>query len=952
MKKFLSLVLALVMTMSLVTVSAGAKDFSDDDSITYQEAVDVISEIGVVDGYTGGDFKPTDVLTRGAAAKIICNLILGPTTASALSASSAPFKDVPVSNTFAGYITYCAQEKIINGYSDGTFRPTATLSGNAFMKMLLGALGYDGDVEGYTGPNWSVAVIKQAAGIGLDDGNDEFVGSKAVTREEAALYAFNMLQATMVEYDAKTSVDINGATVTIAGDKAKEIENTSRTDGYIDDDNKMQFAERYFTDLRLTTDTTDDFGRPANTWRFKGVEVGTFAKTADATYTADVKLGQIYSDLGMSDKDEAAPVFVDGVEASESAKVSKGNDLKVSELKFTNSPAANCNVGNGTLVEAYLDEDTNDVTIVAINTYVAEVNKVVAKTNSKDAYITLSELAAENGATSGLRANDEFETTGFENDQIVLFTYANNEIQSVKAAESAEGTLTRKVSGKSINLGETKYDFSKMYSVDGGESSLGIDSEYVVYLDANGYAIYVEETEYNIADYAYLRALQGSSVAFASDKAALITYDGKMKTVDTKEDYTNDFAGYGSELQIGNANSEIVLVKETSNGEYRLKDLDTKNPSIAKAEDSFELRNGVARINLTATGVAGNGTQGTDYIYADSKTVFVVGTYDSGVGEDWKDATYRAYTGINNAPTIVDDNDSTAATNAIGMSYYCRNNGVATIVYLSVDEADYKVTGGNNDVIFFAFESGSKKIEDSDNEYYTYNAVVDGKIVEGVKVDASVKINNRTSNGSFSSNVVFTGADYDDGVITGLDSLSNSGTVTGINKVNNENVVLGYGSGSESTYVVADDAKIFFIDDDGTITEGAVSNIRRSDEDVVTYVLEDGQISYLFVQQYFEDNDQSSSGGRQELTSITGVTYSAPNLTLTLNGTNAGQNYKVTLKMIVAGVTTELGTYTVTGATGATSTTAVLSVGTLASIAASGGIYMVSCGGQNATFTA
>ena len=952
MKKFLSLVLALVMTMSLVTVSAGAKDFSDDDSITYQEAVDVISEIGVVDGYTGGDFKPTDVLTRGAAAKIICNLILGPTTASALSASSAPFKDVPVSNTFAGYITYCAQEKIINGYSDGTFRPTATLSGNAFMKMLLGALGYDSAVEGYTGPNWSVAVIKQAAGIGLDDGNDEFVGSKAVTRQEAALYAFNMLQTTMVEYDAKTSVDINGATVTIAGDKAKEVENTSRTDGYIDDDNKMQFAERYFTDLRLTTDTTDDFGRPANTWRFKGVEVGTFAKTADATYTADVKLGQIYSDLGMSDKDEAAPVFVDGVEASESAKVSKGNDLKVSELKFTNSPVAKCNVGNGTLVEAYLDEDTNDVTIVAINTYVAEVNKVVAKTNSKDAYITLSELAAENGATSGLRANDEFETTGFENDQIVLFTYANNEIQSVKAAESAEGTLTRKVSGKSINLGETKYDFSKMYSVDGGESSLGIDSEYVVYLDANGYAIYVEETEYNIADYAYLRALQGSSVAFASDKAALITYDGKMKTVDTKEDYTNDFAGYGSELQIGDPKSEIVLVKETSKGEYRLKDLDTKNPSIAKAEDSFELRNGVARINLTATGVAGNGTQGTDYIYADSKTVFVVGTYDSGVGEDWKDATYRAYTGINNAPTIVDDNDSSAATNAIGMSYYCRNNGVATIVYLSVDEADYKVTGGNNDVIFFAFESGSKKIEDSDNEYYTYNAVVDGKIVEGVKVDASVKINNRTSNGSFSSNVVFTGADYDDGVITGLDSLSNSGTVTGINKVNNENVVLGYGSGSESTYVVADDAKIFFIDDDGTITEGAVSNIRRSDEDVVTYVLEDGQISYLFVQQYFEDNDQSSSGGRQELTSITGVTYSAPNLTLTLNGTNAGQNYKVTLKMIVAGVTTELGTYTVTGATGATSTTAVLSVGTLASIAASGGIYMVSCGGQNATFTA
>ena len=58
MKKFLSLVLALVMTMSLVTVSAGARTSVMNGSITYKEAVDVISGIGVVDGYSGGDFKP------------------------------------------------------------------------------------------------------------------------------------------------------------------------------------------------------------------------------------------------------------------------------------------------------------------------------------------------------------------------------------------------------------------------------------------------------------------------------------------------------------------------------------------------------------------------------------------------------------------------------------------------------------------------------------------------------------------------------------------------------------------------------------------------------------------------------------------------------------------------------------------------------------------------------
>ena len=153
MKKFLSLVLALVMTMSLVTVSAGAKDFTDSTKIQYTEAVDVMSAVKVIDGYAEGDFRPTATLTRGAAAKIICNPILGPTTASALVADAAPYKDVPTNHTFAGYIAYCQKEGIISGYADGSFRPANTLTGYAFMKMLLGTLGYKADQETPTGPS-------------------------------------------------------------------------------------------------------------------------------------------------------------------------------------------------------------------------------------------------------------------------------------------------------------------------------------------------------------------------------------------------------------------------------------------------------------------------------------------------------------------------------------------------------------------------------------------------------------------------------------------------------------------------------------------------------------------------------------------------------------------------------------------------------------------------------
>jgi hypothetical protein len=95
--------------------------------------------------------------------------------------------------------------------------PPATVTGYQFMKMLLGALGYDGKIEGFTGDNWEVNVAKLALNISLYDGNDNFVGSKAMTREEACLYAFNTLTSNMVEYTNKgTDITINGVTITMA----------------------------------------------------------------------------------------------------------------------------------------------------------------------------------------------------------------------------------------------------------------------------------------------------------------------------------------------------------------------------------------------------------------------------------------------------------------------------------------------------------------------------------------------------------------------------------------------------------------------------------------------------------------------------------------------------------------------------------------------------------------
>ena len=165
MKKFLSLVLALIMVMSLVTVSAGAteyKDFTDKGEIQYEEAVAVLNRLGIITGYSEGDFRPEGELTRGAAAKIIVSLLIGPEAAEALPTTASPYPDVPAGNVFAGYISFCKNSGIISGYNDGTFRPTGTLTGFAFSKMLLGALGYDSDIEKFTGSGWTMNVANIA----------------------------------------------------------------------------------------------------------------------------------------------------------------------------------------------------------------------------------------------------------------------------------------------------------------------------------------------------------------------------------------------------------------------------------------------------------------------------------------------------------------------------------------------------------------------------------------------------------------------------------------------------------------------------------------------------------------------------------------------------------------------------------------------------------------------
>ena len=537
MKKFLSLVLALVMTMSLVTISAGAKDFTDDSKITYEEAVDVMSALKVIDGYADGSFNPQGSLTRGAAAKIICNLILGPTTAAALSADTAPYKDVPVNHTFAGYIAYCQRQGIISGYADGTFRPAATLTNYAFLKMLLGALGYNAEIEGYIGDNWSIAVAKQALAIGLTKGmKTELNGTDYATREQACLYALNTLQATMVDYSTTVTANVNGAQVTVGNSVAKELDwdIASKTDGNIKDDDYVQFAEKYFTNLELEIGN-GIYGRPANTWKLKKSEIGTYTSIEPTyVYTEETDSQDVYKDLGKTvcDEDEYDwTAFINGVEED-------ADDL---ELPKSKNDDAYKYTGDGAVTEIYIDVDRETVTVVEYNYYIGQVTKV------KDETITVKPLSQE----ASILDVKTFVAEGYDEDDYVVFTIDFDEdeddyiIGEVVEPVTVTGDVTRvqndnasKKTYIKLEDGE-KYNYSEskthnVYDLDNLINAVHptLNKEYILYLDPNGFVLGFELAEDDVAQYLFV---DDSDEELKDWVAKVYLPDGTKAKVDLKE---------------------------------------------------------------------------------------------------------------------------------------------------------------------------------------------------------------------------------------------------------------------------------------------------------------------------------------------------------------------------------------------------------------------------------
>ena len=836
MKKLLALVLALVMSMSLVTISNAA--FKDADKIDYKEAVDVMNAVGVFIGDEKGNFNAKENLTREQAAKIIAYLELGSKAADAL-VGGATFTDVAASRWSAGFVGYCAQAGVVAGVGDSKFDPAGQLTALQFGKMLLVELGYDAKAAGMVGADWAINTSKLMASTKLMDKIDGSV-NQVLTREKAAQMCVNALKAPTVEYSTKgSSITVNGAEINFGASVPTYVTNTIAKEQTISKQTltnsnayTIELGEKLFKDLKLNR-TADDFGRPANEWFWKAAKVGTYADKADLSYTEKVKLGTIYSDLGLGEKVLAknVTVYVDGDKGTLAKDISKGEDTKIG--------------GQGTLTEVYYDSGDNTAVICHINYYIGEVQKTVAATASKDAYIV---IATDSVKPDGAAGVENFTTDAkFDDDVAVYYTYSESadEIKSVAVCETVSGTVTEAQNAKTAKEDTANVTISEKYKAAAkfvGEevSDSMVKYDYKVYLDGNNNMLKIEKVSKLSNEYALVRATQGKNV-FSSNKAQVVFADGTEKVVSTAKDY-NKVSSY----QIPN-NTIVTWTEE--DGVYTFQPVENKGNVTVRATDL----NATANNTLVVTNNKAGMTIKDKTINANSNTILVL--YDK------KDDSYTTYTGIKEMPSI-----ATKATVEADVYYYCNSGSMATILFVDVDN-DTIVAGAGRNAIYLAGASRSNLIQNSTGNYYEYNAIVDDEITT-VKVDKTTKVGSKYAyelDGMFKSYNV-----NSKGVITSLTAHDTYGSVAadkaqylagdGLNKVSADYTVIidTKASGKNATITCDEKATFYYVDKDGKITEITYKNVTKDENDKVYAFVDDYMVKQLVV---FEVKDTAPTAG-------------------------------------------------------------------------------------------
>ena len=269
------------MMLSVMVVGAGAA-FSDQSKIKNTEAVDACTALNIIGGYPDGSFKPEGNITRAEVTKMICVALNGGKEPNLATNATPTFSDVRTNANSAWaekYIESCYAQGIVSGVGGSKFAPAGNVTGTQLAKMLLVALGYNPDIEKFTGNAWATNVNIIATQKGLYEGLESIDVSAALTRDNAAQMIWNALKAGEVKYEY-TLVSENGTLVS-----KTTLENKKGTDGKDLTMLKDKYSVTTREDVTLKTISKDDKGT---------YSVTTSGTAGDVSYT---KVEKDYSDL-------------------------------------------------------------------------------------------------------------------------------------------------------------------------------------------------------------------------------------------------------------------------------------------------------------------------------------------------------------------------------------------------------------------------------------------------------------------------------------------------------------------------------------------------------------------------------------------------------------------------------------------------------------------------------
>lgn len=209
MKRRFSILLTLCLCISTLcgtamadVVSAGDGQSSTSDyfpdvpeTAPYAEAVNALHEYGIINGDNKGNFNPNSSVTRAEAAAIICRL-LG-MEEDAKQARTTSFTDVPTNHWANGYVAKAAEQGIINGYGNGKFGPSDSVTYAQMVKMLVCAWGYEEDAR--TAGGWPNGYLSVANSLGIVNTTISDPANAAL-RADVAVLSNNTLMIAPADY--------------------------------------------------------------------------------------------------------------------------------------------------------------------------------------------------------------------------------------------------------------------------------------------------------------------------------------------------------------------------------------------------------------------------------------------------------------------------------------------------------------------------------------------------------------------------------------------------------------------------------------------------------------------------------------------------------------------------------------------------------------------------------